>query len=117
MTRATALFGLAVVAIATAACGSSSGDAPIFATCGDDVRVGQFTLNLKPPVGDTPAYGRSLGWFATVSTPRTSGRDRPRWSCHASIGPVADCAPACAFGMVCRAGAARRRPPAIRLEP
>ena len=106
MTRAIAPFGLALVAVATAACGSSSGDAPLFATCGDDVRVGQFTLDLKSALGDIPAYAQVNGLVRDGVDPKDVWKEIARdGSCHVSIGPVADCAPACAFGMVCRAGA------------
>lgn len=106
MTRAIAPFGLALVAVATAACGSSVGDAPLFPTCGDDVRVGLFTLDLKPAVGDTPAYAQVNGLVRDGVDPKDVWQEIARdGSCHVSIGPVADCAPACAFGMVCRAGA------------
>jgi hypothetical protein len=106
MTRAIAPFGLALVAVATASCGSSSaGDAPPYVTCGDDVRVGRFTLDLKPAVGDTPAYAQVNGLVRDGVDPKDVWQEIAReGSCHVSIGPVADCAPACAFGMVCRAG-------------
>jgi len=106
MTRAIAPFGLALVSIATAACGSSLEDAPLFPTCGDDVRVGQFTLDLKAAVGETPAYAQVNGLVRDGVDPKDVWKEiASEGSCHVSIGPVANCAPACAFGMVCRAGA------------
>jgi hypothetical protein len=106
MTRAIEMCGLALVAVALAACGSTTGDQPPYATCGADVRVGQFTLDLKAAVGDTPAYSQVNGRVRDSVDPRDVWPEVARaGSCHLAIGPVSDCAPACAFGMVCRAGA------------
>jgi hypothetical protein len=106
MTRAISMSALALVAVAMAACGSTSGDEPPYATCGADVRVGQFTLDLKPAVGGAPAYAQVNGLVRDGVDPKDVWQEVARQgSCHLLIGPVADCAPACAFGMVCRAGA------------
>jgi hypothetical protein len=104
--RAITPFGLALVAAAASACGSSSGSGPAATGCGADVRVGQFTLELRPPVGGVSGYAQVNGVVRDGVDPAAVWPQiASAGSCHVSIGPVADCAPACAFGSVCRAGA------------
>jgi hypothetical protein len=47
MMTSIAPFGLSFLAVMVVACGSSSSESPPAPMCGADVRVGQFTLELK----------------------------------------------------------------------
>lgn len=105
----TARLGLAGMLLLGAACGASPtapNVTPFSDACATDVRVGQFTLELKPGIDGAPPYAQVNGLVRDGVHPKDLWKDvAHQGSCVVSIGPVADCAPSCEFGTVCRAGA------------
>ena len=97
-----------------AACSSSGGgNGGRYAPCGDDVRVGQFALELKPALLGAPPYSQVNGVVRDSVDPKDVWQEIARaGGCRVMVGPTFTCAPACGTGMVCRAGACVAAPAA-----
>jgi hypothetical protein len=105
-----ALIG--VVAGAACSSGGSGSGAPNHA-CAEETRVGGFTVELKPELNGAPPYAQVNGIVRDGVDPKDVWESiASEGSCRVVVGPTVTCAPACATGMVCRAGACVSAPAA-----